>query len=613
MFNLKIILFLLLNTITYANISSIDDKTNFYDLLPSSQIYIDKTKVLTIDDIKKKNILFKDNNKELLGFGYSPDFSVWIKFTLKNNIDKTIYKILEYDNSLTTNIEFFDISSNTKTKEGLFHINKNRKTLTPIFRIQLQPNESRTYYIKASSHITTLIIKLNLWDIDSFYAKEIKYQLILALFFGAMFILAIYNLFIYFFTKDISYMFYVLYILTILLHQTMYLGIAHVYFIKDDWIKYAIEYASIFVTLPTLALALFSKFFINTKQYYRLNKILNIFFILLILFSVTFLITDQFNQIRSLVPFSLLLFLMIITIYATIKRNRQAYFILFGWIIFLIMGGLMALSSMGILDFKNHIPYVIEVSLVLEAIIFSIALADRIKQLQKEKNDANSKLLAQKQNETRKLATKVDEKTKDLKTALDEKNLLLKELNHRVKNNMQTIVSLIRLQSDEIEDDKIQDMFITIQNRINAMSHLHELLYKQDNISHVNAYEYFDILIEELKDSYESDINITFDIKTELKMEQAIYCGLILNELISNSLKHAFPKQSGNIAVKLSKVSNIFCLNISDDGIGYNNDIPSNSLGLILVNTLAKNQLRGDININSTNGVDVEIKWSNND
>ena len=613
MFSLKIILFLLLNTIIYANILTIDDKTKFYDLLPSSKIYIDKTKALTINDIQNKNILFEDNDKKLLGFGYSPNFDVWVKFTLKNKSNKTINKILEYDNALTTDIEFFNTSSNSKTREGLFHINNNRNTLTPVFKIQLQPNESKTYYIKASSRITTLIIKLNLWDIDDFYTKEIKHQLILALFFGAMFVLAIYNLFIYFFTKDISYLFYVLYIFGIIFHHSVYTGIAFIYMTNPLYNIYIVDFATIIIAFPIIALAFFTKYFLQIPYKSIQNIILNLFILFLLLLIILFAISDIFDKYRNILPVLLSIYLMLITIHSAFKRNRQAYFILFGWFVIFIAIIIMNLSSSGVFDIYTYFPYIIEVAFILEAIIFSIALADRIKQLQIDKNDANSKLLSQKQNETRKLATKVDEKTKDLKTALDEKDLLLKELNHRVKNNMQTIVSLIRLQSDEIEDDKIQDMFVTIQNRINAMSHLHELLYKQDNISHVNAYEYFDILIEELKESYESDMNITFDIKTELKMEQAIYCGLILNELISNSLKYAFPNKNGNINVKLSKKSNIFSLIISDDGIGYNKDIPSNSLGLILVNTLAKNQLRGDIDINSKNGVDVKIKWSNHD
>ncbi len=612
MFYLKIIFLTLFSTILYANTLNIDNKTPFYDLLPHSQIYIDKTQNLTIENIQKKDIIFKNNDKKLLGFGYSPDFNVWIKFTLKNNTNKTINKILEYDNSLTTEICFYNSSTKKNFIDGLFNINPNRKTINPFFKIQLKPQEITTYYIKASSHITTLIVKLNIYNSNNFYEKEIKHQLILALFFGAMFILAIYNLFIFFFTKDTSYLYYVLYIFGIIIHHTLYVGIAFIYLLKEDFVIYIVESASIVVAIPILALALFTKSFLQIKHYSINNKILNIFIFLIPISIIVFSTNDIFIIYRNFLSVTLSIYLIFLTIYSAFKKNRQAYFILFGWFVIFIAILCMNLSSIGIFNIYKYFPYLIETAFVLEAIVFSIALADRIKQLEKEKIIANNKLITQQQNEKERLEIEVYEKTNNLKIALDEKSLLLKELNHRVKNNMQTIVSLIRLQADEIENEKLKDIFITIQNRINAMSHIHELLYKQDDISHINAYEYFNILIEELKESYNKNINIIFDIKTKLKLEQAIYCGLILNELISNSFKHAFPKKHGNIKIKLLKKHNIFQLYISDDGIGYNQNISSASLGLVLVNTLVKDQLRGDINTTSTNSVNIKIKWSDN-
>ena len=91
---LLLIIFLLFTSILYGEVVTLDDKTKIYDLLPSSQIYVDKTRKLTIDDITTKNIKFENNDKSLLGYGYSPDFDVWVKFTLKNDSDKTIHKIL---------------------------------------------------------------------------------------------------------------------------------------------------------------------------------------------------------------------------------------------------------------------------------------------------------------------------------------------------------------------------------------------------------------------------------------------------------------------------------------------------------------------------------------
>jgi two-component sensor histidine kinase len=191
--------------------------------------------------------------------------------------------------------------------------------------------------------------------------------------------------------------------------------------------------------------------------------------------------------------------------------------------------------------------------------------------------------------------------------------LLLKELNHRVKNNMQTIVSLIRLQSDEIENKKLKDILLTIQNRIGAMGHLHELLYKQNNISFIDVYEYFELLIEEVRDSYDSYITINLNIKTKLKIEDTIYCGLIINELITNSFKYAFPNKNGTINISLEKENENVKLIVCDDGIGFDKNSKTSSLGLTLVKTLAVNQLRGEINIDIKNGVSTTIIWNENE
>lgn len=610
---IKLILLMLLNSLVYASYLVIDESTKHYDLMPHSDIYIDYNKSLTLEDIQKMDDSFIENEESTIGFGYSPDFHVWIKFTIQNSSDTPIEKVLEYDNTLTSNVSFFDPDLDYEIQQdGLFHIRDDRKTINPIFKIRLNPKETKTYYIKASSYITTLIVKLNIWDINSFYHKEMKYQLILSLFFGAMIVLAVYNLFIFIFTKDINYFYYVLYIIGILIHQAMYRGIANIYIIDPESIAAIIKYATFIVGFPAIALALFTKSFLRIKQYPLLNKLLNIYLILFPLLLAVFIITDEFNKYRNIFSVVLLIILVAITTFSAFKRNRQALFLLFGWSVFLAAGIFMYLSSVGIYKVYTIFPYYVELSLVVEAIIFSIALADKIKELQKEKEVSDKKLITQEKNERAKLEKMVTQKTNDLKILLDEKVLLLRELNHRVKNNMQTIVSLIRLQADKIDDEKISDIFTTIQNRINAMNHLHNLLYKQDDSSYVNTYDYFELIIDEVIDCYDNDsIDINSNITANLDVEEAVYCGLILNELITNSFKYAFRDIQGAISISLKKEDDKYIFLISDNGIGYDQYCASDSVGLALVNTLAKEQLKGSIKTDSKDGVKVLIIWGN--
>ena len=224
------------------------------------------------------------------------------------------------------------------------------------------------------------------------------------------------------------------------------------------------------------------------------------------------------------------------------------------------------------------------------------------------------KNLQQKKNEKKKLEIQVRQRTNELNKSVDEKALLLRELNHRVKNNMQIIISLLRLQSDRTKDIKLNEAIMTIQNRINAMSKLHELLYNQDSTLSLDTYEYFEKLIDELNDSIENEVEITLTIESDLHIEQAIYCGLILNELVTNSLKYAFVDSiNKQIDISLSEQNNWFTLNIKDNGIGYDQKTTKDSLGLTVVKRLVNRQLDGHINIDSTNGVSNTIIWNDDE
>ena len=105
---IRIIFFLLLTTNIFANNLYVDNDMKFTELLSHSKVYIDKSRSLKINNVLNDNIAFEDNDKSILGFGFSPDLDVWIKFTLANSSNLLISKIIEYDSSITTSIEFFD-------------------------------------------------------------------------------------------------------------------------------------------------------------------------------------------------------------------------------------------------------------------------------------------------------------------------------------------------------------------------------------------------------------------------------------------------------------------------------------------------------------------------
>lgn len=588
------------------------DKERHYDnLLPNSHIYIDKTNSLSFQEVQNKT--FYITKDKYLGFGYSPQMSVWIKVELENNTSTSVDKIIEYANPLTTDVIFFDPQNNLRIQEGLIHQQPNRSSLTPAFKISLPPYSSKTLYIKASSHITTLIVKLHLWHPQRFYQKEIRHQVILALFFGAMGIIILYNLLIYLSTREMSYLYYVLFFISIVIHQLFYRAVAGLYIFSQETVALSVEYSSFIVALPALFFALFTQKSLELKQYPKINKVLN-YYLMLFPLLVTLAYLMELHRYKNIFSILLSIFLFLIIVYATYRRNRQAYFLIVGWFFSIISGLLLYLSSLG-LFISDFFEYYAEFALIVESLIFSLLLADKIKQLHQEKLTLQANLINHQKTEQKKLATMVELQTGELQKSLEEKELLLKEFNHRLKNTIQTMVSFLRIQIDEIKEPKTQNILRTLENRMISISHLYSLLYTHNSMSVVDSCSYFSLLVEDIQNSFDMPhIDIAIDSNLTLPSEYAIYCGFILNEAITNSLQHAFKDRAkGAIEINLHEDRDTYFLIIRDNGSGYEQQEHRESLGLMIIETLVVTQLQGKLEIDSTNGVTLKIQWSKND
>lgn len=204
-----------------------------------------------------------------------------------------------------------------------------------------------------------------------------------------------------------------------------------------------------------------------------------------------------------------------------------------------------------------------------------------------------------------------------LSRSLKEKELLLKEIHHRVKNNLQVVSSLLKLQTGYVKDESALDLLIDSQNRVRSMALVHQKLYQSADFSEINFTEYLTQLSGHLINSFKADPDkINIDISTEslrLGIDHAVPCGLIVNELISNSLKYAFPSgKKGNIKIELQKIDEgKIVLTISDDGVGFPKAVDyreTQSLGLQLVNTLV-GQIDGTITMENHVGTTFRITF----
>jgi two-component sensor histidine kinase len=209
--------------------------------------------------------------------------------------------------------------------------------------------------------------------------------------------------------------------------------------------------------------------------------------------------------------------------------------------------------------------------------------------------------------------------------SLKQKEVLLKEIHHRVKNNLFVVSTLLDFQSNYVDDPQIIKLLENCQNRITAMAMVHQHLYGHSELDRINFAHYIESLLDNLaysQGSKERNINLILDLEPiELNIESANPCGLIVNELISNALEHAFDnragypggnRSSGNIWLKLKHNSaNQVVLTVQDDGIGFKPGLDlynSDSLGLELVCTLVE-QLEGEIELDQTQGTKIEIAF----
>lgn len=206
-----------------------------------------------------------------------------------------------------------------------------------------------------------------------------------------------------------------------------------------------------------------------------------------------------------------------------------------------------------------------------------------------------------------------------IRRSLKEKEALLREVHHRVKNNMAVVSSLLSLQANKIEDAAVRTLFDASRQRVKSMALVHEKLYQTDDLASINFEEYIRSIVAEIISLYRIDTNtITTEINVEdiaLDLESAVPCGLIINELLTNAFKYAFPdNRSGALRIHFSTADDWHTLMIKDDGVGLAKGFDyqkASTLGLQIANVLA-GQLRGTLQIRSDQGTEALLRFKPN-
>jgi len=200
--------------------------------------------------------------------------------------------------------------------------------------------------------------------------------------------------------------------------------------------------------------------------------------------------------------------------------------------------------------------------------------------------------------------------------SLEEKELLLREIHHRVKNNLQVVSSLLNLQSSYIKDPQIVSTLKDSQGRVMSMSMIHEKLYRSENLSDIDVRGYIEGLVRSIMFSYQKPdqrVEVRFDLDdVKLNIDTIMPLGLIVNELVTNAFKYAFPNGDGELLVSLKKRGDRFVLRVADNGVGLPPDFSLDnlrSLGMLLVRNLT-GQLDGTLEYTSGSGTEFQIEFS---
>jgi two-component sensor histidine kinase len=205
--------------------------------------------------------------------------------------------------------------------------------------------------------------------------------------------------------------------------------------------------------------------------------------------------------------------------------------------------------------------------------------------------------------------------------SLEEKEVLLREVHHRVKNNLATIIGLLNLHVKEVKDPDAKGVLTDLGGRIRSMALIHEFLYRSESLSRIHFQEYLKALASHLRTTFGSGSSISIRISADVHMalDDALPCGMIINELITNALKYAFPDKAAcrgdkscEISVEVSRDGDVYTVKVRDNGVGLPGDLSLNreeTLGLRLVRMLGQHQLGGEMDMDFTDGTRFSLSF----
>jgi len=573
--------------------------------------YVDKSGTLDIEQVSKKEFIRQNNSS----FAYGKiEGSLWFRLQVKNSSPNENY-ILSINESFYKKADLYHYKNDSWRidKNGLEVPLQKRGVQDNIlaFNIHIPTNSTQTYYLKLQGlynffgnleiETTGDFFRMSKLGIDSLYFFS----------FGLFFIVSLFNLLLFLKLKESIYLYYFAYVLSYIFYLVCISGLSLYIGVETT------HYVMLATVLAVGFLILFSREYLETKNYTpKFDLTLKILVFLIFITGFISLYRFQpWNKIISLLNVIALAILIITAIMAFLKGNKRSVLYLFVSIIYLVAIISFFLMLGGILPYNNLTRYGYIVAAIFEISAFSVLLADRYNKMKSETIKAQSELIEIKNQTEEMLQKMVSEKTDELtrtngklKSLLEERELLLKEVFHRVKNNFQVVIGLLWFKKKHSPQEEKTHMELI--NHIKSMSNIHELLYNTKNISHVNSKEYIERIIHSIKKQYDGNrVAFQTDICSfELSFNDAMGLGIIINEVITNSIKYYKKEELCSIVISLSKNKNICKLEIQDNGYGF--DMETNSskgLGLKLIKQFVGKLENGVFEYKNHNGTLFEL------
>lgn len=601
-------IFLFINFL-YANSSTLvlEDGFSFNENFEISYLK-DSSNELNIQEIANSNDFQKHSNK--FSLGYLKD-TIWIKVDLKNKSSKEDF-ILSLNEHFyeKANMHYFDKSENLwKTlKNGVFTPIKERNIETSklAFNFKIQQNSSQTIFVELKAKYP-YFGNIAVYSKDYFFASRIlNIDSFFILQFGILLIIIIFNLFLWISLKEKVYIYYVGYTFFALVYLINISGLL-IYFDLQHYM-YKLHFS---VSLCIIFLSLFSIEYFEANKYFKASVFVIKILILLLFVFAFMMVAVSYSPWNNFMNHIITLILITLIVSSIKIYKKGQYFLkyyIFAISIYFTSVIIFILFLMGIIEYNYFNRYAYIYCLSLEIIVFALILSNRYNIIKNEQIKTQNELISLQINQNKLLENEVEKKTLKLTKLVKERELLVKEVFHRVKNNFHVITAFLWFESKK-DDNKYR--FTELINRIKSMSLIHEYLCNSKDLIDINLKEYIDELVKTIIQTYSiPTLKINTNIENiNLEFENIMSLGVVVNEIISNSIKH-HPKEKAIILdINCYKKSDSVILIIVDNGLGFDENIQKTGLGLELIKDFINKLPNAKYSFYKENGTVFELSF----